>query len=328
MKKIIRLAKKTFLMLIILLVVLLGVGAVYEHVSETSDNNKFPAPGKIYDVGVRRMHLNCTGSGTPTVILEAGGASSSKEWLLVQEELSKSTQVCSYDRAGFGWSDPVLGGLTFEEGAVDLNSLLSSAGMTGPYVFVGSSKGGFHARTYARLYPSDVSGMILLDSAEEEHLFSQVEVVERSAGMSRNISMVSRFGIIRLALRFAPGILALPPIPEEIKPALFSELARPEYWKAASLEPFAYTLTPEEMRVLGGFGELGDTPLIVITHGIPFTGKEAFKDEGWLASMERLTNLSTNSELIVAEKSGHAIQWQEPDLVVDLVVGMISQINE
>ena len=92
----------------------------------------------------------------------------------------------------------------------------------------------------------------------------------------------------------------------------------------AEREIDSYRLTPSEMRVAGGFGELGDVPLIVITHGIPFTGGQAKLEEGWTAAQQRLASLSSNSELLVAEQSGHAIMWDEPDLVIDAVRRLVA----
>jgi pimeloyl-ACP methyl ester carboxylesterase len=227
------------------------------------------------------------------------------------------SRVCSYDRAGFGWSDPSPNELSFENGARDLKTLLSAAEVPGPYILVGHSKGGFHVRIYARLYPDDVSGVLLLDTNEEEHTFPKMEMLDRQAAGGRFSALLARFGVVRLILRFAPGALPLPGVPEEIRPALFSQMASPIHFKTASREVEAFRLTA--MRVAGGLGRLGDVPLIVITHGITFTGGMAFLKEGWSAGQERLAGLSSNSELLVAEKSGHGIPWDEPALVVDSV---------
>ena len=265
------------------------------------------------------------GSGSPTVILEAGGGSSSVQWWPLQEQLAEFSHVCSYDRAGFGWSDPSPTELTFEEGARDLKALLSAAEVPGPYILVGHSKGGLHVRTYARLYPDEVSGVLLLDAAEEESLFSNLEFVEQSLKEAQTPLLLARFGVMRLLLRFSPEAVPIPDLPAELVQPYHRELARPNTWEAAISGGAAYRLTSTEMRVAEGFGHLGDIPLIVITHGIPYTGGRAFQEEWWPAAMERLADLSSNSELIVAENSGHPIMWDEPDLVVDSVRRLISK---
>ncbi len=313
--------------LIGLLVLVLVSGVIYEKVSGNRDVANFPAPGQLFDVGGRNLHLSCMGSGSPTVILEAGGGSSSVQWWPLQEQLAEFSHVCSYDRPGFGWSDPSPTELTFEDGARDLKALLSAAEVPGPYILVGHSKGGLHVRTYARLYPDDVAGVLLLDAAEEESIFatSNFEFVERSLKEAQAPLLLSRFGIMRLLLRFSPDAVPIPDLPEELVQPYHRELARPGIWEAAISGGAAYRLTSTELRVAGGFGQLGDVPLIVITHGIPYTGAQAFQEEWWPAAQERLVSLSSNSELIVAENSGHSIMWDEPELVIDSVRELISQ---
>ena len=319
--------KTTLLFVLGLLVATLISGLIYEGVSEARDAARFPAPGELYDVGGRNLHLTCMGDGSATVLLEAGGASSSTQWVPLQEQLAEFSRVCSYDRAGVGWSDPSSSELSFEDGARDLEALLSAAEVPGPYILVGHSKGGLHVRTYARLYPDEVSGVLLLDATEEEHTFPRLESMEAEAAASRPQVYLANFGVLRLLLRYAPDALPLPEIPKEIRPQFFRELARPDMWKAAISEVSAFQMTPAEMRVAGGFGDLGDVPLIVITHGRLFTGAEAFKEEGWPEAQQRLAALSSNGELLVAKDSGHAIMWDEPELVVDSVNRLIARAN-
>ncbi len=316
--------------LIGLLIVTLVSLFIFERISETRDAANFPAPGQLFDVGDRKLHIWCIGSGSPTVILEAGGGSSSVQWWPLQEQLAEFSHVCIYDRPGFGWSDPSPTELSFEDGARDLKALLTAAEVPGPYILVGHSKGGLHVRTYARLYPEDVAGILLLDAAEEESIFatSNLEFVEQSLKESQAPLILSRFGIMRLLLRFSPDAIPIPDLPEELVQPYHRELARPDTWEAAISGGAAYRLTPTELRVAGGFGSLDDIPLIVITHGIPFTGGQAFQEEFWPAAQERLASLSSNSELIVAENSGHSIMWDEPALVVDTVQRLISKTDD
>jgi len=325
LKRIVMIIVKLIIGLVALVLVLFGIGFVYERNAEASDAESFTAPGQIFAVGDRNMHLYCVGDGQPTVILESGGGSSSVQWWSLQDQLEDVAQVCSYDRQGYGWSDPSPEALTFEEGASDLKALLSAAEVHGPYIMVGHSKGGLHVRTYARLYPDDVAAVLLLDAAEEESIFAEIDFIERSLSESAGQEALARFGAIRFLLRFFPNLVPLPSIPEELVETYHREISRPDTWTAAITGGAAYRLTPSEMRVAGGFGRLGDVPLIVITHGIPYTGGQAFQEEFWPEAMERLVSLSTNSELIVAENSGHAIMWDEPDLVVEAVKSLISK---
>lgn len=326
MRKVIKVIVAILVGLVVLVAVVLIAGFVYETIAGRRDLANYPAPGQLIEVEGRNLHLSCEGSGLPTVILEAGGGSSSVQWRLLQEQLADFSQVCSYDRAGFGWSDPSPRELTFEDAARNLKALLSAADIPGPYIMVGHSKGGLHVRTFARLYPDEVAGMLLLDAAEEESIFapSNFEFVERSLKEAQGPLLLSRFGIIRLLLRFSPGAIPIPDLPQELVEPYHRELARPKTWEAAVADGNAYLLTPDEMRVAGGFGHLGDTPLIVISHGVPYTGAQAFQNEWWPDAMDRLASLSSNSELIVAENSGHSIMWDDPDLVAESVRRLIT----
>jgi pimeloyl-ACP methyl ester carboxylesterase len=125
-------------------------------------------PGKSFDIGGLKLHLNCTGTGSPAVILEAGFPGSSLDWAQVQPEVSRFTRVCSYDRAGLGWSDPGQAPRTSSRIAGELHKLLTVAAVPGPYVLVGHSFGGLHVREFTRQFPQAVIGMVLVDATHED----------------------------------------------------------------------------------------------------------------------------------------------------------------
>jgi pimeloyl-ACP methyl ester carboxylesterase len=133
------------------------------------------APGRLVDVGGRRLHINCSGSGTPTVILEAGASSFALDWSLVQPDIARANRVCSYDRAGSGWSDPRGEVDTPARIVLDLHTLLSASGEQPPFVLVGASMGGVYARLYQLEYPNDVSGMVFVDASTEDGLFAMFQ---------------------------------------------------------------------------------------------------------------------------------------------------------
>lgn len=132
---------------------LILIGVVYQLVGMARDRANYQPPGKLIDVGGHQLHLYCTGEGSPTIILDAMGTGWSIYWTKVQPELAKVTRVCSYDRAGFGWSD--FGPLprTGERMADELHQLLTRGGIPGPYILVGHSLGGFIARLFRQAHP-------------------------------------------------------------------------------------------------------------------------------------------------------------------------------
>src|SRR5215471_422569 len=125
-------------------------------------------PGKVIDIGGYRLHLNCSGNKGPTVVLIAGAGDFSFDWSLVQPKIGEFARVCSYDRAGFAWSDPGPTPRTMKQEAFELHLLLAAAGIKGPYLLVGHSLGGLIARVYFDQYPQEVAGIVLVDSTHED----------------------------------------------------------------------------------------------------------------------------------------------------------------
>src|SRR5262245_39082736 len=128
----------------------------------------FAPPGKLIDIGGYRLHLNCTGNKSPTVVLIAGAGDFSFDWSLVQPGIAQFARVCSYDRAGFAWSDPGPTPRTMKQEAFELHTLLRAARIKGPYLLVGHSLGGLITRIYLDQYPPEVAGIVLLDSTHED----------------------------------------------------------------------------------------------------------------------------------------------------------------
>lgn len=157
--------KRGLIILVALLIVIPLLGTVYQAVAESSDRQTYLPPGQPFDVDGHKMHINCQGAGSPTIVLEAGAFSFSSEWYWVQQQLSPTNRVCAYDRAGNGWSEP---GPTPRDSlniVHDLHKLLQAAGEPGPYVLVGHSLGGVLSPIYASEYPGEVLGIVMVDSA-------------------------------------------------------------------------------------------------------------------------------------------------------------------
>lgn len=170
------------------LVLLAGGAAFCQGVAAARDRKKYPAPGRLVDVGGYRLHINCTGvkdGRAPAVILEAAAASWSAFWCLVQPEIARITRVCSYDRAGLGWSDPGPSPRTSQQIADELHRLLTSAAIEPPYILVGHSLGGYHTRLFASRFSEEVAGSFwLTPHTKTKLLTSPRETRSASSGSS------------------------------------------------------------------------------------------------------------------------------------------------
>ena len=299
--------------------------------------HSYPPIGKLIDVSGFRLHVYPVGESGPTVVFEAGGGNWSLDWQLVQPEVAKFTCACSYDRAGFGWSDPGVKPRTSLQMVKELHTLLLQTHVPKPYVMVGASLGGHPVRLYAKYYPDEVAGIILVD-ARHEDLNSKMppswQKLEKSGkAMLRFMILASRLNVLPLIVKLV-GNKAMPPIakkmPPEILPMYLEVGFTPKYW-ANNLDEFeAVAESDKQLRAAGG---LGDLPLTVIRHGIPdlfarLPGPEAGQAEQvWQSLQLELAKLSTNGQLLIAEKSGHGIQLEQPDMVVDAIREMVERVR-
>ncbi len=290
-----------------------------------------PPPGRMVDMGGYRLHLNCSGEGSPTVILESGMNEFSLSWALVQHGVAKFTHVCSYDRAGLGWSDPGQVPRTSETIIRELHTLLRSAGMSGPLVLAGHSFGGMNARLYARRYPDEVAGMVLVDSAHEDQALVDDgrhfrKFHEKLLSILRYASFINKTGLFALAPRLIPD-RGLPP---EVLPAYRAVLATTGYFTAALAETSGWDRSAAEVRA-AKITSFGDLPLVVMSRGqeqkLPGVSDQELRalEKGWLTLQSRMLSLSSRSRLVVADKSDHFIQLRQPDLVVKAIRDVWSQ---
>ena len=312
---------------LLLAVALTVVALAMESLAQRRDAALYPPPGRMIAVDGRKMHLRCLGQGGPTVVLEAGGGNPALLAFPVQERVARVTRVCSYDRAGLGWSDPAPDGRTFEDRARELHALLAAAGEPGPYVLAGESFGGLVARTFTRLYPNEVAGLVLVDAAEEQFFFGKLAKFQAERGRAKAYALAARLGLTRWLIVHQPVQAGLPPgMSLEDRRRFAALFSRPAHMAALPQEVDAYELAPPEQRVAGGFGGLDDRPLAVIAHGRPFVGPQAWMEDGWSAGQARLAGLSTDSEMVVATQSGHAIAQTEPDLVAEVIGRVVAKV--
>jgi pimeloyl-ACP methyl ester carboxylesterase len=300
------------------LLVLLLVGYIFEPVAEAVDAKVYPPPGQLVDVGGYRLHINCTGTGSPTVVIDAGLGDWSTSWGgYVQPEVAKTTRVCTYDRAGMGWSEAGPLPRDAAQFAKELHTLLQNANIPGPYVMVGHSLGGLEVRVFVHDYSSEVAGVVLIESMNPKQLTQSPTVQAQSESQSQPFSfqaMLARFGIARLLVKL-PGIAPSVPVNEE---AYYPLYVRPQYLQATTNESQGMPASGVQAAAVKTFGDL---PLIVLTaklNNIP----------GWQEWQTELLQLSSNSQQLFAENSGHNVQAEEPEAAIAAIIQMVQQVRE
>lgn len=307
-----------------------------------------PAPGAMIDVGGWRLHLNCTGpqsSSQPTVILEAGVGDFSVEWSLVQPGIAKSARVCSYDRAGDGWSDLGPHPRTFRQLVYELHTMLERAHIAPPYVLVGHSFGGWVIRTYQLTYPGEVAAMVLVEAGGDNPIRLAPdgrEVHASDLDRGRPVPAVKTSGPLReadippVALEQMKvglaGAVATANAPPRNKLPLEAQQMRT--WALGQVKHVAAAVNGfehEELTLLrtsreAGAYPYGDMPLIVLLRGKseedgPDSKRHAAEH---FAALDGVAKMSRAGKLIVARKSGHHIQIDEPELVIDAVMRVLA----
>lgn len=300
------------------MLLLLALGALYEPWAQARDAKAYPASGQLIDVGGYRLHLSCSGQGSPTVILENGSMGVSSTWALVQPEVAAFSRVCVYDRAGYAWSDPAPTPRTGARVVADLDALLQKAGVPGPYVLVGHSLGGMYSRLYAGTHPDRVVGLVLVDSRPEDFT-REMAAIGRKADASGAIGLLypvlQRTGLLRGFARLGGARLiagnGIDNMTEQDRGALVALTLRPALLKAAMNEG---EQLPELESALRNVGALGDMPLVVLSHSVPFMpGKP---EEIWQGLQAQTAGLSTRGRLEQVPDSGHNIMLDRPDVVV------------
>lgn len=269
---------------------------------------QFPPPGRMVDIGGRRLHLFCEGKGKgPTVILEVGAIASGLYYRAAQDGVAKVARVCAYDRAGQGWSDPPPAYPRSLEARVDdLHALLAKARVKRPVVLVGHSMGGLLVRLYAHKYPKDVAGLVLVEPSEEGF-----------NGSAENVARVTTATrMMGLAVTAAQNGQDVPQLRVPNGPPEQAVALRASVFRAGQDDMQAMSTLPQEFARLGAPWSLGDTPLVVITRGKPDPG---FDNAAWSAAHGRIAALSTRSIRITAENSGHNVHMDRPDLYAEAV---------
>jgi pimeloyl-ACP methyl ester carboxylesterase len=297
-----------------------SAGGMYETATTAHDQQSYPAPGTLYDVGGHRLHLNCSGSGSPTVVLENGLGETSATWTRITAEVSRTTRVCAYDRAGQGWSDDVgapQDGLAI---AADLHALLARAGEAGPFVLVGHSAGGAYAMIHAAQYPDEVAGMVLLDSMSPYQFSALPDFATEYAMMRRGLGVLpslTRLGIARVVPTSAWSSL-----PEPAASQVQAFASSPRGMRNMRDEQSVYRDVFEQAQALTS---LHGKPLVVVT-----ATESLHEIKGWAEAQDQLAALSTNSQHRVAQATHQGViddaAAYEPSVfaIVDVVESILT----
>jgi len=317
--------------------ILVAAGAAYEIVARRISAKEFPPPGKLADIGDRRIHIDCRGTGWPTVILEAGAdTSGSALWHPIVQIVSRTTRVCSYDRAGLMWSDP--GPLPRDGEAIiaDLEKTLSVTNVRGPYVMVGASLGGPLAMLYTKHHPTDVAGVVLVDSAHPE----QIERLEAASGVEDDSAPLLFRAIAVLAWTGLPRLLLPAPELPELPDRVAAEVAA---YQAPSLsaaldEVVAMPATLQQTRT---FRDLGDRPLVVLSHGKRWSdyseiqqasagmSQDQFerREGAWAKMQAEQAAWSRDSAHLTLSDSSHVVQLERPDAVITAINEVVAKVR-
>lgn len=296
--------KRTLLAFAVLCLSVFISGASYQWLATQRDITAHPAPGRLVDVGGHRLHIWCTGAGTPAVILDSGLGGSFVDWSYVQPDIARFTTVCSYDRAGMGYSDPGPFPRTSQQIADELALLLDREGIPTPVVLAGASLGGFNVRVLASTHPERVAGLILVDASHETQ---RAEI----PGIARFVPILSTLGVLRIAgITFGQRPSSLAPHVREAASVIGFTTAN---YQAAASE--LLNIATSQAQVRASRRKL-TIPVIVLTAGRNV-------DPEWRRMQLDQVSLSDRGCQVVAVGSGHVIPLSQPATVVKATRSMI-----
>lgn len=281
------------------LVLLALAGGAYQAIATAQDAQRNPPPGRLVDVGGYRLHIQCLGQGSPTVLFESALGAGSPTWAWVQPDVARSTRACAYDRAGEGWSDLGPDPRDAEHIARELHALLTSADIAPPYVVVGHSFGGLYVRAFTDLYPTEVVGMVLVDASHPDQWARSDD--GRAAQRANEQSAVVAPWLARLGLlRLTSFVQVDPDLPAAQQAQLRALVNTSKLWDSYSA---VFRVTDRTMAEVRQTRPLGKLPLAVLTatmHGLP-PGLEAQHQQ----LQQDLAALSTNATQQIVDGATH-----------------------
>jgi pimeloyl-ACP methyl ester carboxylesterase len=315
-------------------------GALYQYVGMKLDEQKYPPIGAMVDIDGYKLHMLEQGKNYqgPTVIFDAGSGCCSIHWQLVAPEVAKFAHVVTYDRAGHGWSDPSPLVRTSENVVKELHTMLHNAQIPAPYILVGHSWGGLNVRLFASMYPDEIVGVVLVDSVHEEIYeklpFSVSEYVNMFM-MRWQTLFQSYLGISRLKSYFEDDDLheklknssTFVSYPSDFLESMcFALHLSTKYIQALSDERLHAEESAQQLKKIGGF--LHDKPLTVITPALSWPTEGDDFNKTWQELQADLVTKSLRGKQIIAEKSDHMINLEQPEIIVQAIDDMIHELQE
>ncbi|MFC7582703.1 alpha/beta fold hydrolase [Nonomuraea antimicrobica] len=305
--------------------------AAYQTWGSTRDRRRYPPPGRMIDVGGRRIHLWIEGAGDPAVVVVPALGESCLDFAALLPALAAETRTVVFDRAGLGWSDPVRKPMAQLDAADDLRTALHQAGVEPPYVLVGHSMGGYVLRLFAAAYPGEVAGLVFVDSSHpEQHRIPGYHWKTVRYAAARRARW---FGVRRLLVDLGLPSPRSSAVPAEYAAAwtalrLGDRQRRTSWWELALRAQIAAAVGERT-------GPLGSTPVTVLTcsKNDPYatTRKERAllrqHLQSWYPLQADLAALSTDSKHVVARRAGHYIHHHEPELVVEAILDMVRRVR-
>lgn len=313
-------------LLSVLIIAAAGLASsAYQEISAARDRRRFPPPGRLIDIGGRRLHLVTEGKGSPAVVIIPALSSSVAQWFRVQRDAAvvAGTSVCVYDRAGIGWSDPPHGRVNFDVMADDLHALIKAAGIETPCIIAGHSLGGIAARRFQAKYPGDVAALLLLDSSHEEQAWR----LPWREGLWSMLSSIARcrmqfLGARRLAASLGwlhgvdEGAAYEASLPEDVPVVRSFNLSSRE--RRATTRELLLLARPKARPA-----DLGSLPLTVLT----VANRSWVGYPAWSRLQAELAALSTDSVHMTAVSAGHNMHLDEPDLVVQVISDLVRRMS-
>jgi pimeloyl-ACP methyl ester carboxylesterase len=319
---------------------LVAIGALYQRIGAARQRRAFTAPGQMIDADGHRVHLVCTGAGAPVVIFESGIAASSLSWSLVQPAVAEFTRACAYDRAGFGWSDAPSCPRRFERIVDELTRVVSHAAGNQRCILVGHSFGSFIVRAYASRRPEQVAALVLVDPAIEWLTLTPQRA--RMLWGGRHLATIGAFlahiGVVRACLALLVGGAPAAPkhfvkvfgptaastlerlvgevrkLPAAVHPIVQAHWSQPKCFHAMA---DYFGALAEDAATIASLTPPGDVPVTVIS------SRNQPSDQ--IAAHQALARAAERGAHVMARRSGHWVQFDEPELIVDVIRNIVDR---